>query len=323
MTIKVPLARLSAESQQLARQLAMPAAPAAPAAGDTPDAAARALQASMEAGELRAVWDALPSSYQRDVNDLVHAFAANMDADLWRSGTGLVRKAIRVLKEKKEFILQQPALAASPVDTTAMIENWDPIVGVLETIAASDLADLEKLKTLDVGVFLDGTGKKIAEQLAALAKAADDKKLSLTEFPGVPVDAMPLAGIGSAKFSTVKIEGDTATLRIENDGKTEEEEVVRVDGKWLPKKMVDQWSEQMQSAKTALTTQMPESLKKNKMAVVVPMQMILGVLDQLLATKTQAEFDQVIQQVMQTFAPQGPGAPPAGDAPPAADPFGQ
>ncbi|MCU0874706.1 MAG: SHD1 domain-containing protein [Pirellulaceae bacterium] len=323
MTIKVPLARLSAESQQLARQLAMPAAPAAPAAGDTPDAAARALQASMEAGELRAVWDALPSSYQRDVNDLVHMFAANMDADLWRSGTGLVRKAIRVLKEKKEFILQQPALAASPVDTTAMIENWDPIVGVLETIAASDLADLEKLKTLDVGVFLDGTGKKIAEQLAALAKAADDKKLSLTEFPGVPVDAMPLAGIGSAKFSTVKIEGDTATLRIENDGKTEEEEVVRVDGKWLPKKMVDQWSEQMQSAKTALTTQMPESLKKNKMAVVVPMQMILGVLDQLLATKTQAEFDQVIQQVMQTFAPQGPGAPPAGDAPPAADPFGQ
>jgi hypothetical protein len=328
-TIKVPLARLSAESQQLARQLAMPAAPAAPAAADTPDAAARALQASMEAGDLRAVWDALPSSYQRDVNDLVHTFAANMDADLWRSGTGLVRKAIQVLKEKKEFILQQPALAASPVDTTAMIENWDPIVGVLETIAASDLADLEKLKTLDVGVFLDGTGKKIAEQLAALAKAADDQKLSLTEFPGVPVDAMPLAGIGSAKFSTVKIEGDTATLGIENDGTMQEEEVVRVDGKWLPKKMVDQWSEQMQSAKTALTTQMPENLKKNKMAIVVPMQVILGVLDQLLATKTQAEFDQVIQQVMQTFAPQGPGAPlgpgapPAGDAPPAADPFGQ
>jgi hypothetical protein len=103
-----------------------------------------------------------------------------------------------------------------------------------------------------------------------------------------------------------------------------------VDGKWLPKAMVDQWSEQMQSAKTALTTQMPENLKKNKLAIVMPMQMILGVLDQLLATKTQEEFDQVIQTIMQTFAPQGPGAPPAdGAAPPAngaapaADPFGQ
>ena len=329
-TIKVPLARLSAESQALARQLAMPAAPAAPAAADTPDAAARALQANMEAGNLRAVWDALPGSYQSDVNDLIHTFAANMDADVWRAGAGLVQKAIRVLKEKKEFILKQPALAQSPVDATTMVENWDPLVGVLETIAASDLADLQKLKTMDVGVFLDGTGKTIAEQLAALAKTADDKKLSLTEFPGVPVDAMPLAGIGSAKFSTVKIEGDTATLRIENEDKTEDQEVVRVDGKWLPKAMVDQWSEQMQSAKTALTTQMPENLKKNKLAIVMPMQMILGVLDQLLATKTQEEFDQVIQTIMQTFAPQGPGAPPAdGAAPPAngaapaADPFGQ
>jgi hypothetical protein len=74
---------------------------------------------------------------------------------------------------------------------------------------------------------------------------------------------------------------------------------------------------------------MPEALKKNKMQIVLPMQMILGVVDQLLATKTQAEFDQVIQTIMQTFAPQGPGgpqgpgAPPAGGAAPAANPFGQ
>jgi len=325
VTIKVALARLSAESQQLARQLAQPAAPAvpaAPAAADTPDAAARALQASVEAGNLRAVWDALPASYQSDVNEVIHTFATNMDVDVWRSGTAIFKKAVRVLKEKKEFILKQPALAASPVDTTAMTENWEPIVGVLETLAGSELTELEKLKTLDVGVFLDSTGKRIAEQLAALAKAADDKKLALNEFPGVPVEAMPLANIGNAKFSTVKIEGDTATLRIENEGQTEEEEVVRVEGKWLPKKMVDQWSEQMQAAKKTLTTEMPENLKKNKMAAMMPMQMIIGVLDNLLAAKTQQEFDQVIQQVMQMFGPPGPGGPPAGGPPAGGPPAG-
>jgi len=321
-TIKVPLARLSAQSQELARRLAMPAAPAAPAADDTPDAAARALQADLEAGNLRAMWDALPPSYQRDVNDLIHTFAANMDADVWTAGTGLVRKVVRVLKEKKEFLLNQPALAQAPVDATVMSQNWDPLVSVLDAIATSDLADLEKLKTLDVGAFLDGTGKKIAEQLAALAKAADDQKLTLTEFPAIPVEAMPLAGIANAKFSTVQVQGDTATLRIENEGETEDQEVVRVDGKWLPKAMVDQWSEQMQAAKTALTTSLPENLKKNKLQIVMPMQMVQGVLDQLLAAKTQAEFDQVIQQVMQMFMPQM-GEPPAGDAPEAAaDPFG-
>lgn len=351
-TIKVPLERLSAESQQLARKLAAPAAPAVPAApgaadtpvtapmpgvADTPDAAARALAANLEAGNFRAVWDALPSRYQSDVNDLVHTFAANMDADVWKAGTSLVLKAVRVLKEKKEFILKQPALAQSPVDPKIAAENWDGLVGVLETITASELADLGKLKTLEVGTFLDGTGKKVADQLAALAKAADEKKMSLTDFPGVPVDAMPLAGLAKAKFSTVKTDGDTATLRVENEGKTEDQEVVRVDGKWLPKKMVDEWDGNMRAAKSALTKDMPERLQKSKMQIVMPMQMIQAVLDQLLAAKTQAEFDQVIQQVMQTFQPQGPGAapgmapaapgpgatPPAGAPKPSADPFGR
>ncbi|HPM82245.1 MAG TPA: SHD1 domain-containing protein, partial [Candidatus Anammoximicrobium sp.] len=195
VTIKVPLARLSAESQQLARQLAMPAAPAAPAvpaapgaadtpvtapmpgAADTPDAAARALVANLEAGNLRAVWDALPSRYQSDVNDLVHTFATNMDADVWKVGVGVVQKYVRVLKEKKEFILKQPALAQSPVDPKTAAETLNGLVEVLGTITSSDLADLEKLKTLEVGVFLDGTGKKVGEKMAALAKALDEKKL--------------------------------------------------------------------------------------------------------------------------------------------------
>ena len=323
VTIKVPLARLSAESQQLARQLAQPAQPAAPAAAaDTPDAAARALLVSVEAGDLRALWDALPSSYQRDVNDVIHTFAANMDVDLWRSGAAIFKKAVRVLKEKKEFILKQPALAASPVDVTAMTENYDPLVGVLETLAGSELTDLQKLKTLDMAAFLDGTGKKVAGQLAAVAKAADDKKLDLNGFPGVPVEAMPLANLGKAKFSTLKIAGDTATLRVENEGETKDVEVVRVDGKWWPKEIADKWPQQMQAAKAALTTQMPEELKKNKMAAMMPMQMVVSVLDSLLAAKTQQEFDQVIQQVMQTFAPQGPGGPPAGAPPAGAPPAG-
>jgi len=341
VTIRVPLDRLDAESQQLARQLAIPAAPAAADqasdAGDTPDAAVRALAANLEAGNLRAVWDALPASYQRDVSDLVHSFAANMDADVWKAGVDLVQKVIRVSKEKKEFLLKQPALAQSPLDPAVAAANWDGLIAVLETIAASELADLPKLKTLDVGAFADGTGKKIADQVAALAKAADEKKLSLTEFPGVPVDSMPLAGLGSAKFSTVKIEGDTAVLRVENEGQTEEHEVVRVEGKWLPKEMVDAWQEKMQAAKDAVTKDMPERLAKDKMQIVLPMQMVQGVLDQLLAAKTQAEFDQIVQQIMQTFMPQLPGgdadaapgaagpatAPPDGAAKPAPDPFGR
>jgi hypothetical protein len=247
-----------------------------------------------------------------------------------------VQKAVRVLKEKKEFLLKQPTLAMARVDPKIAAENWDGAVGVLDTITSSELADLEKLKTLEVGAFLDGTGKKVADQLAALAKAADEKKMSLTEFPGVTVDAMPLAGIAKAKLSTVKMEGDTATLRVENEGKTEDHEVVRVDGKWLPKEMVDQWQGKMEAAKAALTKDMPERLQKGKEQIVPLIQKLQAALDQMLAAKTQPEFDQVIGQLLQAFMSQGPGggpgtrpaapgpgaAPPAGAPKPAADPFG-
>lgn len=314
--IKVPLARLSADSQQLARRRAAAATPAPDAAAtdDAPDAAIRALQARIEAGDLRAVWDALPSGHQRDVNDLIRTFGANMDVGVWTAGTGLVQKIVRLLKEKKEFLLSQPALSQGPVNMATIAENWDGLVGVLETIVTSELADLKQLQAIDMGAFFDGTGKKLADRLAALAKAADDKKLALTEFPAMPVEAMPLAGLATAKISTVKRDGDTATLRVENDGKTEEHEFVRVDGKWLPRPMVDEWPDKIRDAKTALTITMPDRLKKNRLQIIMPLQMIQGVVDQLLAAKTQAEFDQVLQQVMQMFAPAG-NAPPGAAAP--------
>ena len=325
-TIRVPLERLSAESRELARRLAMPEAPPATAADDGgPDAAVSALQAELEAGNLRALWDALPGDYQRDVHDLVHTFAASMDADLWKVGTGIFQRLVRLLKEKKEFLLEQPMLAQGPVDADMMGENWDSFVGVLDAIGTSDLVDLQKLKTLDVGEFLDGTGRKIAEQMAVLTKAADDKKLSLTEFPAIPVPAVPLAGLANAKLSTVRVEGDTAILRIESEDDTEDVEVVRVNGKWLPKEMVDGWSEQMESARAALAA-MPETLKKNKLQILLPMQAVQHALDQLLAAETQAEFDKVIQEIIQLFLPagmDGMGDQPAGPPPAGTDPFGE
>jgi hypothetical protein len=207
-------------------------------------------------------------------------------------------------------------------DTAAA--KWDPTVDVLETIVTSELADLEKLKTLDVGVFLDGTGKSVVTKLTTIAQGIDQQ--SLTQgFPGIPVDAMPMARVAEAKITTVKIDGDTATVRIVTGDKTEEEEAVRVEGKWLPKKLVDQWPAAIEQAKAALTTVMPEQIKQSKTKLAPIMMGIEGILSQLLATQTQEEFNQIIDRAMATFAPQpGPGGEmPPGQTPPAAtDPFG-
>jgi hypothetical protein len=345
VTLKVPMAKLSAASQQLARQLAAAQRPAPPAgAADTPDAAANALLKEIEAGNLRAVWDALPASYQSDVNDIVHTFAENMDAELWNSGATFAQKAVRVLKEKKSFVIASlMANAPVPANQATIDSNWDPVVDVLATLVNSEIADLQKLKTMDIGAFLNGTGRSIATQLAAIAKAAEAEGLSPDQFPGVPVDEMPMPNLSKAKITTVQSDGDTATIRIDDGEKVEEHEVVRVDGKWLPKEMVDGWPEAMAQAKLALTTNMPGALQQGKILILPMMQQLEIVLDQLLAAETQEAFDQVVKETMEQMMPRGGeggpmppgggdpfGAPPAGGAdpfgaPPAgnADPFGE
>ena len=348
VTLKVPMSALSAASQQLARQLAAAQRPAPPAgASDTPDAAASALLKEIEAGNLGAVWDALPASYQSDVNDVVHTFAENMDAEMWNTGAAIGQKAARVLKEKKDFVITSlTANADIPVDQATIASNWDPVVDVLVTLFNSEIADLQKLKTIDVGQFLNGTGRSIASQLAALAKAAEEQGLSPDQFPGVQVDEMPIPNLSKIKVTTLQQDGDTATIRVDDGEKVEDHQAVRVDGKWLPKEMVDQWPDAMAQAKLALTTKMPETLQQGKFLILPMMKQVEGVIDRLLAAETQEAFDQIIAEAMQQVMPQmmppgaegGPmppggadplGAPPAGGAdpfgaPPAgnADPFG-
>lgn len=329
VTIAVPFNQLNAESQQLARRLHAASLGAAPgAAQDTPDAAARSVVTALEAGQLRGVWDALPASYQQDVNDLIHAFATNMDSELWKGGTDLVKKVALILETKKKFILNYPAVAPM---LEQLAPNYDKIVAVLKTIVASELLDLGKLKTLDLGAFLDGSGKQILEKLAALAKEAGQAGIGKESF-GVPVPELP--DLKKVKFTTVSVDGDTAKLRVEEEGKDpQEHEALRVEGKWLPKEMAAGWPEGIAAGKAKLAEMGPQLKQKKKDALggITFGNMILA---GLLAAKTQEEFNQAIDTLKNLVGgamgggagpgPGGPGSsgPPSGSPPPASDPFG-
>ena len=106
---------------------------------------------------------------------------------------------------------------------------------LLKAVVASELTDLNKLRTLDVGQFLDSSGKKIVEQLGAVSKA-DNSVYSLVR--------LNLRLLKDYKFTTVRQDGDTATVRTEGKRFPLPEEIkfVRVEGKWLPKETgADTW----------------------------------------------------------------------------------
>jgi hypothetical protein len=324
VTIAVPMERLSAASQQLARQRATaprvapgavpapvpPTAPgttppaATPAPDAAPDAEIGVLMGRLQSGDIGALWDSLPPSYQTDINEIVQTFGKNMDADIWNAGKRVVNKAVSVLRDKKQFILGYPALQQPGMEPAAVDKNWDVVVGLLDAIVRSELTDLNKLKEFDGASFMGGSGKEIGDRLGALVKAfQEDVDLNTLpmEVPGLQV--VPTMDFASVKISTVQVHGDTAVLRIEQpDGTTEDHQAVRVEGKWLPKEMVDGWEEGIEQSKLYLSTMMPGQLNEAKpmlLSPFSPLKMAEGVLDQLLAANDQQAFNEVIDGLME------------------------
>ena len=227
-----------------------------------------------------------------------------------------------------------PQVAEGGEDIQPLIENWDAIVQVLETLVNSEITDLQKLQTIDMGVYLSTTGAKLGEQATALAKAFAEQQLPTDEFPGVPVDMV--GGLVAGKVATVSRDGDTATIRIEGeDGETEDQELVRVDGKWLPKEMVEGWDEGMAESRAFLTTEMAPGLAAAKADVMPVLQMLDSSLGKILAAEDEQQFQAAVGGLMMNamglLGPMmgggGPGAgdpfgPGAGGPPGGGDPFG-
>ncbi|NIL98426.1 MAG: hypothetical protein GTO53_11045 [Planctomycetales bacterium] len=306
--IKVPLKRLSPESQAQARRLSEAQAPAAepgdqPAGdGDDPAAALQTMITRLASGDLKVMWDSLPASYQKDVTEVVHTFAEHMDAEVFQAGATILQKFVQLLQEKKEFILKNPTLAAQPEKAERAAKHWDAAVDLLDAIINSELTDLEKLKDLDMDAFVDGTLRTIGEKGAALSEALEEEVVNLEGFPGIPVDA--ISEFDLDRIKVVDVQGDTATLKIEvKDGEVTEVKLVRVDGKWLPKDLVDSWSEAVQEVKMVLAVAMKPGLEQAKAGMLPMLGQVESVLDKLLAAPTNEVFDAEVMQLMTQFGP--------------------
>jgi hypothetical protein len=230
-------------------------------------------------GHPEVLWHALPESYQRDVTELVHEAAGKMDGELWNRSFSVVRKLSRVLTEKREFIVEHPMIAGQVEGDTE--EGWDALAEMVDVIAGSDLADLEKVKTLDVERFLAETGGDLMESLSEASALTPEDSYNKA-----------MKDLGATKATIVSSSGESAVVKVEMPNQpVKEEEYVRVEGKWLPKTMVDEWPAKMAEMKASVAAFSGEEMQENKQTVLMQLSMVEGALDQLLAAQTAEEFN--------------------------------
>ncbi len=249
----------------------------------TPNGTIQAITQGLDEGKPAVVWDAMPASYQTDVTGLAHEFAANMDAEIYDKAFGMLGKVTNVLKTKRDFFLNSALTKDAPIDKEKLTTNWNAVVDLFTAITASELKKLENLKTLDIGKFLQKDGTKIFSQLRTVASIQE----------GNPLDIF-----ADIKVELVQSEGDSATVKVTVRDEEEEIDMIKVEGKWIPKDMAEDWSNMITDGKASLADMTQNALAESKPMVVAMMASIETAIDQLAQSKTQQEFDKVIGGLM-------------------------
>ena len=256
--------------------------------GESADQAVQNVIKGMGEGNAAAVWNAMPAGYQSDIAFLVHTGAAKMDPVVWNKSFAVAKKLVNVLKTKKDMILASPQMANSAQDPEKLDATYDSVVGMLSLLVNSEISDLDKLKTLDMGKFAAGTGSQLIK-----------KAMALQEEIGQGHGQMDLGAIKDTKV-TLTSEGDdgTAMLTIEApDGTVKTEPFVQVEGKWVPQAVASVWTTKMAEAKVKVQT-MVFKLDETQMAQFVSViDMIETQLDGMAATEDQQQFN---MQMMMT-----------------------
>ena len=255
--------------------------------GPQPDEQLLAMAKGFAEKRPQALWEALPPTYQEDVSAIIHELGEKMDAEVWTKGLALAKKACETLKAKKEMLLAHPMLAMNP-KAEQVKQNWEPGVDCVLSLLNSEISDLEKIKTLDPGAFLAGTGAAFMQQLSAMSAATPEDPFN-----------KKLANLANAKVTVLSREADQATVRFEVEGQPVQEDVmVLVEDKWIQKKIADKWQEGMAKAKEALAKLSPETMAQQKPQIMAGMTMAEQVINQLTAAKTVEEFNAVLAPIM-------------------------
>lgn len=267
-----------------------------PKVPETADGAVNYVIQNLAEAKPVAVWDAMPASYQTDVESLIHEAAGKLDAEMYDKSMATMSKAARVLSDKKDFFLNSPMFAQAP-DKQELAKNWDTITGMLDAVVNSDIKTLEGLKTVDVRKLLKSSG---AEVMTGLQNIPDSPLAQLAQMEAEVVETKETGEV-VLKMTGPNAPADTQAFK-------------QVEGRWIPAEMADGWADQMKEAHEQVAAMSPEVMQQQKAMVMMMLGGVDSVLDQLAAAKTQAEFDQQLMGLMQMFGGMmgGPGGMPAG-----------
>ncbi len=253
---------------------------------DAPDAAMKTIFTELSDGNGGILWQAMPASYQADINKIVQLAGTKIDAELYDQTFALVGRLGQIAGKQKSFIVNTALMGQMEAAQKQQLEDGIPaMVQVLEVLTTSDLATIASLKTFDGQRFCDSTVSELAKLSIELSKLDDSEQPTLED-------------LSAAEFSVLEQTENSATLTMKVAGESDSAEMVKVENRWVPIEMATDWSKNMSEAIAGLEAISPEDIAAQKPQMLGVLTMLDGVLTQIEAAETQEQFDQAIQGAM-------------------------
>lgn len=211
---------------------------------DAPDKVVLEAAKAVKEGELVLLYAMLPDSYQKDLQDMYNKIPSKVDGAMYAKVWTLLDKAFAAAKKNKDKLAEG---APIPIDQVIA-----PVEEFLTLAKECKLNDYEAMKTLNIAAFLADHGKKLADygwKTAGIFKK-EEVEMAKGMMDGIKAEAKDVKDAEA----TVAVTGGPEPIELK---------FVKVEGKWIPKDLADNWKEGIAEANKELDEGLA-ALEKNK-----------------------------------------------------------
>ncbi|PXA04928.1 hypothetical protein DDZ13_02895 [Coraliomargarita sinensis] len=256
---------------------------------DAPDAALQFVLSEIAEGKGGVLWEAMPASYQDEVNAIAQLAGSKIDAEIYDKAFSTIKRVASVLDKQKEFVFNTSLVGEAPdeEEIAKVRASWPSVMDLVNALTTSSISSAAGLQSFKGEAFFKDTVSAVLTDMDALARLQPENEGPF------------LSDMKDAQVEYVEGTDSEATLNITIPGQeTETKTVVKVEDRWVPQEMAASWEAQTTEARTKLEAIDPAQLTKQKPQIMSVFAMIEGVLTQIEAAESQQQFDQAVQSAM-------------------------
>ena len=259
----------------------------------------------LEKRNITVLWDAMPASKQKDIEKIIAAFASRLDPKSFDMLRKTRNTALEIARKQQKFVIGSSVFQI-PSDVKESLNGAYPyMVDFVDALIAKELFDPKRLQAGNMRSFIDDWKKGLnssIEKLATTLPEGDPGRAALLE--------------SKIDYTLESNSSDTATMKLQSPagpmgpGQEVSLELVRAEGRWIPKQMVDGWESGVGQTLAAVNTINGEQVHQQLQGFLF---LLNAPLQTLKNAKSQEEFDKTLMDIAQAFqgmAGNVPGAAP-------------